>query len=68
MFNRNEFKAQLARQGLNVSTLAENVGLDPATLYRKMNGEVQFTVGDVEEIRDALKLGSRDVLSIFFAQ
>lgn len=67
MFSKNELKAKLAQNEMNVSSLAARIGVDTGTLYRKMNGETFFSVGDIESIRDALELEDEDIISIFFA-
>lgn len=65
MFNKNEFKAQLARVGMSAKTLAEKLGIDESTLYRKINNQGNFTR---QEINDMISiLGITNPKIIFFA-
>lgn len=65
MFNRNEFRAQIVRAGKTSKEVAEFLGIDESTLYRKIQDDGRFTR---QEIGLLIKfLGIKDPDSIFFA-
>lgn len=67
--NVNKLKGKIIENGETVGTLAEKIGVDRATLYRKMsnNGETML-VKDANNIVTALNLTTEDAIAIFFSQ
>lgn len=67
--NINKLKGKIIENGLTISTLAEKLGIDRATLYRKMsnNGETML-VKDANNIVSALHLTADEAMAIFFSQ
>ena len=67
--NVNKLKGKIIENGLTVSALAEKIGVDRATLYRKMsnNGDTML-VKDANNIAAALKLTADEAMAIFFSQ
>lgn len=67
--NVNKLKGKIVENGMTVSTLAEKIGIDRATLYRKLsnNGETML-VKDANAIVSALQLTADEALAIFFSQ
>ena len=67
--NVNKLKGKIVENGMTVSALAEKIGVDRATLYRKLsnNGETML-VKDANAIVSALHLPAEDALAIFFSQ
>ena len=61
-------KAKMAEKKHTVSTLADALGIDKTTLYRKMSDRSDFSINEVDKIIVALKLDRADVNSIFFSQ
>lgn len=68
MFNKNEFRAKVFAAGTTLGRLAVDIGLNPATLSRKMNGESDFTRAEIHHIRMILSLTPEEADAIFFAQ
>lgn len=67
--NINKLKAKLVERSMSVEDLAQKMGINKATLYRKMgNGGVGFTVKDANLIVDILGLSLQEAMEIFFAQ
>lgn len=67
MVNTNKLKGKIIECGMNVSGLAERIGIDKATLYRKMNsGGDNFTIKDASLISIELNLTPEEINSIFF--
>lgn len=67
MFKANLFKAALVEHGKTAREAAEAIGVNEATLYRKMNGTSDFTRNEIQLIRQFLHLTTDDVERIFFA-
>nr|DAQ33920.1 MAG TPA: helix-turn-helix domain protein [Caudoviricetes sp.] len=62
--NKLELEIAMKRKGINAVSLAEIVGISRSTFYRKMNGDSEFTQGEIQRIVDALDLESP--MGIFF--
>ena len=69
MVNVNKLKGKIVERGMNVETLAERIGMDRATLYRKLssNGET-ILIRDADKIAKELDLSPDESTAIFFAQ
>ena len=67
MVNIRKLKAKLVEKDISIIELANIIGIDKSTVYRKFNksGE-NFTVKDVEKISKALSLTYEDINDIFF--
>ena len=65
MFHKTEFKITLLRRNVAVEDLAKEIGINAATLHRKMNGTSDFYRDEIERIRNALDLSQEEVLNIF---
>lgn len=68
MFKRNEFRAEVVRRDMTIDDVAKAIGINPASLHRKMNGTSDFYRGEIETIVHLLNLSGDDVLRIFFAK
>ena len=67
--NTNKLKGKIVECGLNISELAELIGIDKATLYRKINANGQtITIKEADMISKELKLSKDEVNDIFFSQ
>ena len=67
MFKKNEFRAMLALREISASALAKAIGMDQATLSRKITGQSDFYRFEIEKIREYLSLTPEETLQIFFA-
>lgn len=65
MFNRRLFKAQVALKGKTMRSVAKELGVDEATLYRKMSGESDFFRHEVQILCEFLDIANPT--DIFFA-
>ena len=69
MVNTNKLKGKIVECGLSVEKLAEIVGIDKATLYRKINANGEtFLIREADAISKALNLTASEVNAIFFSQ
>lgn len=67
--NTNKLKGKIVECGMNISELAELIGIDKATLYRKINANGQtITIKEADLISKELKLSKEEVNDMFFSQ
>lgn len=66
--NVNRLKGKIVEQGLNIPIVAEKIGVDRATLYRKLNNEgATMTIKEAQNIVEVLNLDAKEATLIFFA-
>ena len=63
---KQELRAVMIRYGDRQRDLATALGIAPATLSKKMNGESVFTQPEIELIAMRYKLTADDIQRIFF--
>lgn len=68
MFKANLFRAKLEELDKTVEDVAGALGVNPATVYRKINGTSDFTRNEIQLIRHTLSLTIDEVDNIFFAE
>ncbi len=61
-----KLKGKMVERSINAETLAEKIGIDRSTMYRKLNAGERFTVGEAQNIKDVLELTGDEARSIFF--
>jgi predicted transcriptional regulator len=61
----NKLKGKIVEHGLNVEKVAEKIGIDGATFYRKLK-DGNFTISEAKKIKALLKLTNREAIEIFF--
>lgn len=66
MFNKDHFQAKYIEHGLNAADVAKIMGINLATLSRKMNGKSDFTRNEIQLFRSKLGLSAREIDYIFF--
>lgn len=62
----NKLKGKMVSEGLSAEETSKQIGLHRSTLYRKMRGECQFTVGEAAGLMKILKLTPEEAIDIFF--
>ena len=67
MFNRDLFRAKCIEHGMNMNDAAVIIGINPTTLFRKMNGTSVFTRNEIQLFRAALHLTVQETDAIFFS-
>lgn len=50
MFNRMKFRIKVIEEGKTMRDVASFLGINTATLYRKMNGESDFFRSEIQEL------------------
>ena len=67
MVNVDLLRVKIAERKTNVSEVAGRMGVDKATLYRRIADSSSFTIGEVVKIVEILKLSHDEAISIFFS-
>lgn len=65
--NVNKLKGKIVENELNVERLADMIGAERSSLYRKLNNAEKFTIGEAIKIKEALNLSDADAFDIFLA-
>lgn len=68
MFKKNELVAEIVRNNYKIEDFAKMVGLNPVTLYRKMNGKTDFYRNEIVKIAEILHLNNQSICNIFFGK
>lgn len=66
MFDKNKFKVQLLLNNRKLSEIADLLGINLVTLYRKMNGESDFYRNEIQLLCEILNI--ENPAEIFFAE
>ena len=64
MFDERRFRAQMVLSGMSMKVLADILGLNESTLYRKIKADGAFTREEINKMIDVLNIS--DPKSIFF--
>jgi len=67
VFNRNKLRGKLAEANMTIEALANALGINSVTLYRKMSGESDFSRSEMQIIRQTFRLSAGEMDEIFFA-
>lgn len=68
MYQRNKLKGKIVEKGKTTNEIAEALGVDRSTYYRKISSEeCVFTGKEIQSIIDCLQLTREEMLEIFFA-
>lgn len=63
--NTQKLKEKILSLGLNVESVAQKIGVDKSSFYRKLNNGEKFTVGEARRIKCALSLSDDEVNEFF---
>lgn len=66
MVKVNRLKAKIVELETSVETVAESIGMDRSTLYRRLQTPDDFTVGEIGMLASTLGLTCEEAQSIFF--
>lgn len=66
MLNKNLFRSEVVKAGLTFEQVAQFMGINVATLYRKLNGESDFTRNEITMFKSCLGLNMDSITAIFF--
>lgn len=65
--NVNALKAKMVLNGDTIESLATKIGITSRSLGGKLNGDVQFKLGELGKIKELYKLSAKEFEEIFFA-
>ena len=69
MVNVDKLRGKIVERRMKVPEVAKAVGIDSATLYRRLNGGGgSFTIEEADKIASILALTAEELNHIFFAQ
>ena len=63
----NKLKAKIIEKGMNVEALADAIGVERSTLYRKLNKFEKITIGEAVKIKEALEMTEAEATDIFLS-
>lgn len=63
----NKLKAKIVENGMNVEALADAIGIDRSSLYRKLNNFEKITIGEALRMKIALGMTDEEASDIFLA-
>lgn len=66
MFDKERFAQEVKAKGLRMQTVAEAMGIDRTTLYRKINGGPDFTLREIQACMSFFN--DEELKDIFFAE
>jgi plasmid maintenance system antidote protein VapI len=62
-----KLKGKIVESGMNVETLAERIGVDRSSMYRKLNNFEKITIGEASKMKVVLGLTDEEAVNIFLA-
>ncbi len=63
--NTHMLKAKIMENGLTCEQLAQRIGMNSASLSRKMNKRTEFSIGEMQQITQELHLTNEEAVRIF---
>lgn len=66
MVNIRKLRATMVEKDVSVKTLADAIGVDQATMYRRFNAGDTFSIKEASTIAKILDLNSDELNNIFF--
>ena len=63
--NINKLKGKIVEKEMNVEVLADKIGINRATLYRKLANAENITIGEALRMKDALEMSDEEAVEIF---
>lgn len=64
----NELKAEIVRNGMTLEEFADKTGIPRTTVWRRFENTDSFTLREITIISNTLKLNSKRIIEIFFAE
>lgn len=67
MLDKNKFKYFAAEKGIPLNVLATKMGMNPATLSKKLSGFTEFTRKEIQDYQKLTEVSDVEMMSIFLA-
>lgn len=64
----NKLRGLIVERGKTFEVVANDIGVDRSTFYRRMKNGETFTLGEIERIVNSLNLSNEEAIQIFLAQ
>lgn len=68
MIDIKRLKAEMLMEDIKVPQLAQTIGIDKVTFYRKLSGKSEFTISEIYSIIEVLKIPDDKIVPIFFTK
>lgn len=65
--NVNKLKGKIVEKGLDIESFANLVGVNRATMYRKLNNAEKITIGEAIKMKNVLGVSDSEAYEIFLA-
>lgn len=65
--NVNKLRGKIVENGMSVEGLARAIGIDRASMYRKLNNAEKITIGEAMKIINALSMDGQTAYEIFLS-
>lgn len=62
-----KLKGKIVERGINVEGLANKIGVDRSSLYRKLNNAEKITIGEASRMKEVLEMTDAEALDIFLS-
>ena len=66
--NVRKLRAKMVEHGYNIAKLSKAININTATMYRKINADGAFTLGEAHDICRVLSLSEEEAVSIFLPE
>lgn len=66
--NVNKLKGKITEKGLSIEKLAQQIGVDRSSLYRKLNNAEKITIGEAMRMKTVLEMTTEEASLIFLAE
>ena len=66
MIDKNKLLGKIREKALTQKDVAERIGIDESTFYRKLKKNGQFTIEEAYKISEVLDLTNQEAIDIFF--
>ena len=63
----NKLKAKIVERGMNVECVARQIGINKASLYRKLNNFENITIGEAPKLQEVLEMEDMEAYEIFLS-
>lgn len=68
MVDVNKLRGKIVEKGFSQQELAQSIGIDRSTFYRKMKNNGDFSIGEVAEIAKVMQLTNEEAIEIFLSK
>ena len=65
--NLNKLKAKIVENGTNVEAVADFIGVDRSSMYRKLNNFDKITIGEASKLKEFLNMTNEEATDIFLS-